>query len=137
MKFQENTCQRRTFCVDVASPGLTDYKGMAEIRNIKLIDMVKLMFQHTTMHISSWGYALQIASYLSNLIVDRTPKMAPFKQQFRPKYDLDHLRVQDCQVIIHRINNLRVKGEEVFQLDTTLRRKGIRYTAQRQINWLF
>ena len=57
---------KKNIHVDVANLSLTNNKEMAEIRNIKLIEMVKLIFQHTALPISFEGYALQIVSNLSN-----------------------------------------------------------------------
>ena len=144
---------KKSIYIEVQSPGLTNYKGMAEIRNIELIEMVKLMFQHTmlpisfwsytlqiglylsiiemvklmfqhtTFPISFWGYALQIGSYLSNLVVYNTSKMTTFRHWFRTKHDLDHLCIRGSQVIINKVNNLGVKEERGLLVGYNLEKK--------------
>ena len=130
----EKYLSKKNIRVEVSTPGLTNYEGMTDIRNIKFIEMIKLMFQHITLSISFSGYALQTTSYLSNLVVDKTTKVTPFRHCLRTKHNLEHLHVWGCQVIINRVDNRR----KMLLVASDLKKNGYKvYTVQRQINWLF
>ena len=56
--------------------------------------------------------------------MDRIAKMTPFKHWFGIIHDLDHLRVWGCQVIIYKVDNLRVKEERKLLVGYDLAKKG-------------
>ena len=49
-------------------PGTPQQNGVAERRNKTLLDMVRSMMSYSTLPISFWGYALNTAMYLLNLV---------------------------------------------------------------------
>ena len=50
--FWEKYLSMKNIHIDVSNPNLIDNKGLAKIKNIKLIQTVKPMFQHTTLLLS-------------------------------------------------------------------------------------
>ena len=53
-------------------------------------------------------------SYLSDVVVDKTTKMTPFRHWFGTKVSLGYLRVWNCQAIMRIVDNLGVKKEKYF-----------------------
>ena len=49
--------------------GTPQQNGVAERRNKTLLDMVRLMLSYSSLPISFWGFALETATYLLNLIL--------------------------------------------------------------------
>ena len=58
--------------------GTPQQNGVPERRNRTLLDMVRSMMSHTSLPLSFWGYALETAAYILNLVppkwVPRTPQ---------------------------------------------------------------
>ena len=61
----------------LTAPGTPQQNGVAERRNRTLMEMVRSMMSHATLPSSFWGYALETAAYLLNLVpcksVPKTP----------------------------------------------------------------
>ena len=62
----------------LAAPGQPQHNGVAERRNQKLLEMVRLMMSYASLPVSFWGYALETTQYLLNLVpskmISTTPK---------------------------------------------------------------
>ena len=52
----------------LSAPGTPQQNGVAERRNRTLLDMVRSMLSYSSLPISFWGYALDTATYLLNLM---------------------------------------------------------------------
>ena len=52
----------------MTTPGTPQQNSVAEIKNRTLLDMVRSMMSYSTLPISFWGYALNTAMYVLNLI---------------------------------------------------------------------
>ena len=55
----------------LTAPGTPQQNGVAERRNMTLLDMVRSMMSYSSLPISFWGYSLQTAVYIL--------KVVPFK----------------------------------------------------------
>ena len=58
----------------LTAPGTPQQNGVAERRNMTLLDMVRSMLSYSTLPISFWGYALNTAMYLLNSVPKSIPK---------------------------------------------------------------
>ena len=50
------------------SPGTPQQNGVSERRNRTLLDMVRSMLSYSSLPESFWGYALETAAYILNLV---------------------------------------------------------------------
>jgi transposase InsO family protein len=53
--------------------------GVAERRNITLLEMVRTMMSYGTLPMSFWGYALEITTHLLNLVPSKIVSKIPFE----------------------------------------------------------
>ena len=56
----------------MTTPGTLQQHGVAERRNKTLLDMVRSMISYSTLPISFWGYALNTAMCLLNLVPSKS-----------------------------------------------------------------
>ena len=56
----------------LTTPGTLQQHGVAERRNKTLLDMVRSMISYSTLPISFWGYALNTAMCLLNLVPSKS-----------------------------------------------------------------
>ena len=61
----------------LSTPGTPQQNGVAERRNRNLLDMVRSMLSYSFLPISFWGYALETATYLLNLIPSKSVSKTP------------------------------------------------------------
>ena len=57
--------------------GTPQQNGVVERRNKTLLDMVRSMMSYSTLPISFWGYALNTAMYLLNLVPSKSVPKIP------------------------------------------------------------
>ena len=77
----------------LSAPGTPQQNGVAERRNRTLLDMVRSMLSYSSLPISFWGYALQIATYLLNLIPSKSVSKTPTELWNGRKPSLNHIRI--------------------------------------------
>ena len=58
-----------------------------------LLDMVRSMLSYSTLQISFWGYALNIAMYLLNLVPSKSIPKAPIELWIGHKHSMRHLHI--------------------------------------------
>ena len=63
----------------VTAPGTPQQNGVAERRNRTLIDMVRLMMSYSSLPISFWGYSLQTAVYILNVVPSKSIQKIPLE----------------------------------------------------------
>ena len=61
----------------LTAPGTPHQNDVAERRNRTLLDMVRSMMSYSTLPISFWGYALNAAMYLLNLVPSKSVPKTP------------------------------------------------------------
>ena len=52
----------------LTTPGQSQQNGVVERRNQTLLEMVRSMMSYASLLVSFWGYALEIAQYILNLV---------------------------------------------------------------------
>ena len=65
--------------------------GVAERRNRTLLDMVRSMLSYSSLPISFWGFALETATYLLNLILSKSVSKTPIELWNGRKSSLNHI----------------------------------------------
>ena len=63
----------------LTAPGTPPQNGVVERRNKMLLDMVRSMMSYSTLPISFWGYALQIATDILNVVSSKTILKTPLE----------------------------------------------------------
>ena len=76
-----------------SAPGTPQQNGVAERRNRTLLDMVRLMLSYSSLPISFWGFALETATYLLNLIPSKLVSKTPTELWNGCKLSLNHIRI--------------------------------------------
>ena len=77
----------------LSAPGTPQKNGVAERRNRTLQDMVRSMLSYSSLPISFWGYAIETAMYLLNLVPSKTVPKTPTELWKGRKPSLSHIRI--------------------------------------------
>ena len=77
----------------LSAPGTPQQNGVAERRNRTLQDMVRSMLSYSSLPISFWGYAIETAMYLLNLVPSKTVPKTPTELWKGRKPSLSHIRI--------------------------------------------
>ena len=59
------------------TPGTPQQNGVAERRNMTLLEMIRSMMSYSTLPITFWGYALNTVMYLLNLVPSKSVPKTP------------------------------------------------------------
>ena len=60
-------------------PGTPQQNGVAERRNLTLMEMVRSMMSYSSVPISLWGEALKTAMYILNRVPSKEVPKTPFE----------------------------------------------------------
>ena len=77
----------------LSAPGTPQQNGVAERRNRTLQDRVRSMLSYSSLPISFWGYAIETAMYLLNLVPSKTVPKTPTELWKGRKPSLSHIRI--------------------------------------------
>ena len=77
----------------LSSPGTPQQNGVSERRNITLLDMVRSMLSYSSLPKSFWGYALETAAYILNLVPSKSVSKTPIELWKGCKPSLNHIRI--------------------------------------------
>ena len=77
----------------LTAPGTPQQNGVAKRRNMTLLDMVRSMMSCSILPISFWGYALNTAMYLLNLVPSKSVPKTPVELWNRRKPSMRHLHI--------------------------------------------
>ena len=75
------------------APRTPQQNGVAERRNRTLLDMVRSMLSYSSLPISLWGYGLETATNLLNLIPSKSVSKTPTELWNGHKPSLNHIRI--------------------------------------------
>ncbi|KAI3505809.1 hypothetical protein L1887_28094 [Cichorium endivia] len=97
-------------------PGTPQHNGVAERRNRTLLDMVRSMMSRATLPISFWGYALETAAKVLNLVPTKKVSKTPSQILNVTKPSLAHLKVWGCEAYVRReaIDKLEPRSERCY-----------------------
>ncbi|KAG8381639.1 hypothetical protein BUALT_Bualt06G0142500 [Buddleja alternifolia] len=86
----------------LTAPGTPQQNGVAERRNRTLMEMVRSMMSHATLPSSFWGYALETAAYLLNLVPSKSVPKTPVELWIGRKPKINYLRIWGCPAHVLR-----------------------------------
>ena len=78
------------------APRTPQQNGVAERRNKTLLDMVRSMMSYSNLPIFVWGYALNTAMYLLNLVPSKSIPKTPVELWNGLKPSMRHLHIWGC-----------------------------------------
>ncbi|RVX12712.1 Retrovirus-related Pol polyprotein from transposon TNT 1-94 [Vitis vinifera] len=76
--------------------GTPQQNGVAERRNRTLLDMMRSMMSYSSLPTSFWGYALQTAVYILNIVLSKSIPNTPLELWNGRKPSLRHIRIWGC-----------------------------------------
>ena len=77
----------------LAAPGQPQQNVVAERQNRTLLEMVRSMMSYASLLVSFWGYVLEIAQYLLNLVPSNVISTTPKKLWTGRKPSLGYVRI--------------------------------------------
>ena len=78
------------------APGTPQQNCVAERRNLTLLDMMRSMSSYSSLPISFWGYALQTAVYILNIVPSKSIPKTPLELWNGRKPGLRHIHIWGC-----------------------------------------
>ena len=61
----------------LSAPGMPQQNGVAERKNLTLLDMIRSMLSFSGLPISFWGYVLDTPMYILNLVPSKSVPKTP------------------------------------------------------------
>ena len=83
-------------------PYTPQHNGVSERRNPTLLDMVQSMMSLTTLPLSFWGYALQSAARVLNMVPTKKVDKTPYEKWHGKVPVLSYLKVWGCEALVKR-----------------------------------
>ena len=87
--------------------------GVSERRNRTLLDMVRSMLSYSSLPESFWGYALETAAYILNLVPSKSVSKTPTELWKGRKPSLNHIRIwgAPAHVLVQKQQKLESRTE--------------------------
>ena len=76
------------------------HNGVTEKKNQKFLDMVRSMISQASLPILLWGYALETATHILNLIPTKKVYKTPYEMWSGNPPLLGHIKVWSCEALI-------------------------------------
>ncbi|TLX68109.1 transposase family protein, partial [Labilibacter sediminis] len=86
----------------LSPPRTPQLNGVAERRNRTLLDMVRSMMSRASLPISFWGYVLETAAHILNLVPTKKVSKTPHEMWCGKTPSLAHIKVWGCEVFVRR-----------------------------------
>jgi len=84
----------------LSPPRTPQLNGVAERRNRTLLDMVRSMMTRAPLSTYFWGYALETAAHILNLVPTKKVEKTPHEIWTGRKPSLAHIKVWGCEVFV-------------------------------------
>ena len=94
-------CESKGIRTQLFIPYTPQQNGVAERRNITLLDMVMSMMAQANLPISLWGDALLTATYILNRVPSKTVPLTPYELWNNVKPNLGNLCPWGCAGFVH------------------------------------
>ena len=78
------------------APGMPQQNGVSERRNRTLLDMVRSMMSFAQLPDPFWGYAVETATYILNMVPTKSVSETPYELWKGRKGSLRHFRIWGC-----------------------------------------
>ncbi|KAI3513141.1 hypothetical protein L1887_20467 [Cichorium endivia] len=86
----------------LSPPRTPQLNGVAERRNRTLLDMVRSMMTRASLPIHFWGYALETAAHILNLVPTKKVAKTPHEMWTGKAPSLAHIKVWGCEAFVRR-----------------------------------
>ncbi|KAI3739156.1 hypothetical protein L2E82_29553 [Cichorium intybus] len=86
----------------LSPPRTPQLNGVAERRNRTLLDMVRSMMSRASLPIHFWGYALETAAHILNLVPTKKVAKTPHEMWTGKVPSLAHIKVWGCEAFVRR-----------------------------------
>nr|GEW98641.1 retrotransposon protein, putative, Ty1-copia subclass [Tanacetum cinerariifolium] len=83
-------------------PYTPQHNGVSKRRNQTLLDMVRSMMSLTTLSMSFWGYALECAARILNMVPTKKVNKTPYEMWHEKVSNLSYLKVCGCEALVKR-----------------------------------
>ncbi|GJX82634.1 retrotransposon protein, putative, ty1-copia subclass [Tanacetum coccineum] len=83
-------------------PRTPQLNGVAERRKRTLLDMIRSMMSQAILPISFWGYALETATHILNLVPTKKVSNTPFEMWKGKRPSPEHIKIRGCEVFVRR-----------------------------------
>jgi hypothetical protein len=84
----------------LSPPRTPQLNGVAERRNRTLLDMVRSMMSRASLPVSFWGYALETAAHVLNLVPTKKVSKTPHEMWCGKSPSLAHIKIWGCEVFV-------------------------------------
>ena len=81
----------------LSAPGIPQQNGVSKRTNRTLLDMVQSMMSFALLPDSFWGFAVETAAYILNMVPSKNVSETPYELWRGRKGSLRHLRIWGCQ----------------------------------------
>ena len=98
----------------LTTPGTPQHNGVAKRRNKTLLEILRSMLSYSSLPISFWGYGLQTARYIHNVLPSKSVSITPLELWNGYKPSLCHFCIWGC--LAHVLNGKIGKLESHSQL---------------------
>ena len=86
----------------LSPPRTPQHNGVSERRNRTLLDMVRSMMSRATLPLYFWGYAMETAALILNLVPTKKVAKTPHEMWTGKRPSLRHIRVWGCEAFVRR-----------------------------------
>ncbi|GJZ21903.1 putative RNA-directed DNA polymerase [Tanacetum coccineum] len=97
----------------LTSPYTPQQNGVSERRNRTLLDMVRSMFNLTTLPLSFWDYALESAVRILNMVPTKKVDKTPYEIWHGKVPNMSYLKVWGCEAYVKRDSADKLKQRSV------------------------
>ena len=84
----------------LSTPRTPQLNGVSERRNRTLLEMVRSMMSRATLPMSFWGYALETAAHILNLVPTKKVDKTPSEMWTGKPPSLAHIKVWGCELFV-------------------------------------
>ncbi|GKD83919.1 retrotransposon protein, putative, ty1-copia subclass [Tanacetum coccineum] len=94
-------------------PYTPQHNGVSERRIRTLLDIVRSMMSLTTLPMSFWGYALDSAARILNMVLTKKVNKTPYEMWHEKVPNLSYLKVWGCEALVKRDTPNKLESKSI------------------------
>ena len=98
----------------VTPPYTPQHNGVSERRNRTLLDMVRSMMSKAELPLSYWGYALETAAHMLNLIPTKSVPKTPYEIWHGKKPHFNYLKIWGCPAYVKNVSPNKLEARSTL-----------------------